>query len=86
MLNTDLAMYKIIQTDENGQSSCGIASSSVGKLGETTLPICEDASSSSTVEAYALDNDAWLNDFADVFIKMLSHQSSGDNYSTLNTV
>lgn len=66
MIDADVALYKDIQIDSDGHSSC-----------EYTA--CEDAPTAEIVERYAFDNSLWINDFANVYTKMIGH-----GYTNLN--
>ena len=63
MLDADVALYKDIQVDEDGKSSCDF---------ET----CDPAPTASVVEAFAASNEAWIPAFSSVFTKMLAHGTS----------
>jgi len=63
MINADVALYKDIQVDADGQSSCD-------------FDTCEPADTAEVVEAFAASNDAWVSEFTKVFTKMLAHKAS----------
>ena len=63
MINADVALYKDIQVDADGQSSCD-------------FDTCEPADTAEVVEAFAASNDAWVTEFTKVFTKMLAHKAS----------
>merc|ERR1711970_137427 len=60
MLNVDVALYKDIQVDSDGKSSCD-------------FDTCASAPTATAVEAFAASNDAWISEFSKVFVKMLAH-------------
>jgi catalase (peroxidase I) len=60
MLNTDMALYKDIQVDDDGKSSCDF---------ET----CDASATATAVEAFAASNEVWVQAFAKVYTKMLAH-------------
>merc|ERR1711915_1118620 len=63
MLNVDVALYKDIQVDSDGKSSCD-------------FDTCASAPTATAVEAFAASNDAWISEFSKVFVKMLAHGSN----------
>ena len=63
MINADVALYKDIQVDADGHSSCD-------------FDTCDPADTAGVVEAFAASNDAWINQFSPVFTRMLAHGSS----------
>jgi hypothetical protein len=60
MLNTDVALYKDIQVDDDGKSSCG-------------FDTCDASATATAVEAFAASNEVWVRAFAEVYTKMLAH-------------
>jgi hypothetical protein len=60
MLNTDVALYKDIQVDDDGKSSCG-------------FDTCDASATATAVEAFATSNEVWVRAFAQVYTKMLAH-------------
>jgi len=60
MLNTDMALYKDVQLDSAGLSSC-------------TFSTCPAAPTAALVDTYANSLSAWVGDFGRVFTKMLAH-------------
>ena len=63
MLNVDMSLYKDIEVDSDGESSCD-------------FDTCAAAPTESVVEAYAASNDVWMADFTAVYTKMLAHGAS----------
>lgn len=60
MLNSDMAIYKDMKLNDAGESSCNY----------TTCPLSQGAS---LVQIYSDSNAAWIEDFAAVYSKMISH-------------
>jgi len=60
MLHADMCLYKDIQLDSTGSSTCTFAS-------------CASAPLSALVEKYAESNSVWAADFSAVFQKMVAN-------------
>merc|ERR1712013_923626 len=60
MLNADVALFKDIQLDHEGKSSCSFKE-------------CADSPSADLVRNFAESNEVWMTEFGRVFEKMLAH-------------
>ena len=60
LLNVDVALYKDIVVDSDGESSCDFDS-------------CAAAATADLVEEFAASNDVWMPEFTKVYTKMLAH-------------
>jgi len=60
MLNPDIALYKDIQVEEDGWSTC-------------TFEDCPNSPTADTVRTFAQSNKVWMGAFEKVFAKMLAH-------------
>jgi len=60
MLNPDIALFKDIQVNEDGRSSCNFEE-------------CPNSPSADLVRTFAQSNKAWIEAFEKVFAKMLAH-------------
>jgi len=65
MLNVDMALFKDIQVDEEGKSSCTF----------NTCSLVPEESVEEVVE-YAEDNPLWIREFTAVYTKVLAHGST----------
>eukprot|EP00121_Abeoforma_whisleri_P011812 Awhi_evm1s10903 len=63
MLNTDMALFKDINTNADGESSC-------------SFDTCGTTVGTSLVGTYAADNARWIADFGVAFTKMIEHGSA----------
>ena len=63
LLLLHLLLFKDIQVNAEGQSSCNMGT-------------CAASPTAEVVEAFAASNDAWISEFTPVFTKMLAHGAS----------